>query len=376
MLDQSRGILVPATPEEEVRQEVVEYLIEELQIPLSSIDTEYPLSRLNPSTKLRADIIVWHWDKESGEEKALVVLEVKAPNVALTDKTLDQVISYQQIVRSPYIGMANGFDFRLYKMMEGESFRLLADNLIDYDALIENQVEFVEEAKVNRLPLEDTHYDRYIEMLESKGYVGEGTDKSIHPFLSELQNFLLAEPISRTLPVTYHGLTLVQDLGWSIQSYENAAGGSFPGHYRGFLVRTLSGNEVIYRIGVFGTAKLTNDPVYGNRSGQTSLIVATEDVVGSHNSLQLNLDKSIQKKNGYYYFTHSGRLTNGKKGAMKIEKVKKYMKSRTPFLMKENKIELSFLPANKSISWEEGHEFVMKLLLYANVRDEIRQKYK
>ncbi|QNU25074.1 hypothetical protein [Geobacillus zalihae] len=140
-------------------------------------------------------------------------------------------------------------------------------------------------------------------MLIDKGYIGEETDPDLHPFLAELQNFILVEPISCVLPIQFKGISLEQDLGYSFHTYGNAAGGSFPGYYRGFVVKTLDGNEAIYRIGMFGTAKLINDPIFGNRKSYTVLNVATEDMLGYHNSLELNIDNSISKrKNGISIF--------------------------------------------------------------------------
>jgi hypothetical protein len=213
-------------------------------------------------------------------------------------------------------------------------------------------------------------------MLINQGYIGEETDPALYPFLAELQNFILVEPISSVLHIPFKGMSLEQDLGYSFQTYGNAAGGTFPGYYRGFVVKTLDGNEAIYRIGMYGTAKLINDPIYGNRRDYTVLNVATEDALGYHNSLQLNIDNSISKRKTEYRFFHNGRLTVGKKGSVKIEKVKNYVSKYAPELLVEDQIYLGSLPNNMSIHWSQGQQFIMNLLLYANIRDKLRSDIK
>ncbi|MED3878745.1 type I restriction enzyme HsdR N-terminal domain-containing protein [Priestia megaterium] len=377
VLDQSRNVLVPNTPEEQVRQNIVSMLVQDMNIPIQAIDTEYALNKWDSLSKLRADIVVWHHDDATDREVPLLVIEVKAQHVPITDRILEQALAYQSILKSKYVAVSNGAYLDMYCVQEDGSSLLLSGDIHSYSNLIQGDVQFSGKQEMNRLKYEETSHKRYIDMLIDRGYIGEDTSEVIRPFLSELHNFLLVEPISNSLLlISYSGFQLVQDLGWSIQSYGNAAGGSFPGYYRGFVVKNRTGNEVIYRVGMFGTAKLKNDPVFGNRKGYTSINVATEDVRGHHNSLQLNADMSIRKgiSNSFDIF-HSGRLTMGKKGSLKTQIVKDYVQKEAPELMIDEEIYLGNLPDYRSISWKEGEIFIMNLLVYANLRDEIRNIY-
>ncbi|MED4990048.1 type I restriction enzyme HsdR N-terminal domain-containing protein [Parageobacillus toebii] len=376
LYDMVKGILRPATPEEKVRQKVVKYLVEQMKIPIEAIETELLLSSIDNLSKLRADIVVWHINEATNSEECLLIIEVKAPHVPLTEKTLEQVMSYQSILKSKYVAITNGEDLEIYQIRENGTAQLLTTELYTYEDLINSNVKFAKKRTMRRLSFDEINYHRYINMLIDKGYIGEETDPDLHPFLAELQNFILVEPISCVLPIQFKGISLEQDLGYSFHTYGNAAGGSFPGYYRGFVVKTLDGNEAIYRIGMFGTAKLINDPIFGNRKSYTVLNVATEDMLGYHNSLELNIDNSISKRKTEYRFFHNGRLTAGKKGSVKIEKVKNYVSKYAPDLLVEDKIYLGSLPNNMSISWDQGQQFIMNLLLYANIRDKLRNDIK
>src|SRR5690554_1937737 len=114
--DPCRQILLQYTPEEEVRQKIIQGLIEEMEIPRDTISTEFPLNHIDSTSKQRADIVVWNKDRD-GNEHALLVLEIKAKHVELTDHTLEQVKSYNEILNAKYIGVSNGKQMQLYEVM-------------------------------------------------------------------------------------------------------------------------------------------------------------------------------------------------------------------------------------------------------------------
>lgn len=88
------------TPEEWVRQHVIHYLIGE-GFPEGLIASEFNLS-YNGREK-RADLVVF--DKE---RNPLMVVECKAPEVALTEKVLQQIAAYNHQLRVEYLMMTNG----------------------------------------------------------------------------------------------------------------------------------------------------------------------------------------------------------------------------------------------------------------------------
>ena len=103
--------------------------------------------------------------------------------------------------------------------------------------------------------------------LLRQGYIGEGTPMEMHPFISELQNFtILCGEFNKS---GEYRTEIVEDLSYGKFSFGNASGGSFPGYYRSLIIKDFSGKHSVYRVGIFGTGVLKNDPVYGNRSGNT-----------------------------------------------------------------------------------------------------------
>jgi hypothetical protein len=365
-----RKIFLQYTPEEEVRQNLLQYLIYEMEIPADSINTEFPLSYLDSKSKKRADIIVWYKDRE-GHEFPLLVLELKAEHIALTNQTLEQVISYNEIIKAKYIGISNGLDVQLYEDNAGEIVPLTND-LYSYTQLLKGNVQYTKFRRLNRLSYELTTYDRYIDFLYKEGYIGEGTSKEMQPFIAELQNFILCEKIQ---PSYKYKTSIVEDLSTGIFTYGSASGsrGNYTGFHRSFIVKDLDKNHSIYRIAIFGSGVLKNDPVYGNRKGNTYLNVAIDDSGTGANVLQLNIDMFFRydKKNDCFEATHNGRR-NGYKNVEVFEFVQKY----APELIKDEKIYLGTLPANRSITPYDGSEFIERLLTYANIREKLNQKGK
>jgi hypothetical protein len=101
VLDVYRKRFVKLTPEEEVRQRFARYLVEEKGFPASLVMTEYSL-KLNTMSR-RCDILV---HKPAGHPAVLV--ECKAPEVAISQATFDQVARYNMAFRVSYLMVSNG----------------------------------------------------------------------------------------------------------------------------------------------------------------------------------------------------------------------------------------------------------------------------
>ena len=80
-LDPVREKYVPATPEEEVRQKVLQYLIKVLKVPKQAIRVEYLLAKSGLNSKNRADILICYYNPDDGHWHCLCVIECKAPDV-------------------------------------------------------------------------------------------------------------------------------------------------------------------------------------------------------------------------------------------------------------------------------------------------------
>lgn len=99
------------TPEEEVRRRVVRHLMERLSVPATHIVEEYPV-RLNGQPQ-RADIVVVDM-----EMKPWLVVECKAPEVAINQAVIDQVARYNSILGARQVVVTNGRVVRAFVRAE------------------------------------------------------------------------------------------------------------------------------------------------------------------------------------------------------------------------------------------------------------------
>ena len=92
---------VRLTPEEWVRQQLLHRLVEEYGYPASLIAVEVPFTMTNGKS-FRADAVVYR------QMQPLMLIECKAETVPLTQKTLDQAITYNRTFHVPYLLLSNG----------------------------------------------------------------------------------------------------------------------------------------------------------------------------------------------------------------------------------------------------------------------------
>jgi len=101
ILDQIRRKFVRLTPEEWVRQNFVQYLIDKGKYPPGLLGIEINFRLFN--VKKRIDIMVHN---RSG--KPVMIVECKATDVDLNEKVFDQIVSYNMELKVPYIIVTNG----------------------------------------------------------------------------------------------------------------------------------------------------------------------------------------------------------------------------------------------------------------------------
>ena len=101
VFDPNRKIFCALTPEEEVRQKMLYYLVEVKKYPAGLIAVEYSI-KVNALPK-RCDIVVFNKDA-----KPKMIVECKAESVAITQKVLDQAIRYYSGLNAEYLVLTNG----------------------------------------------------------------------------------------------------------------------------------------------------------------------------------------------------------------------------------------------------------------------------
>lgn len=101
VFDPVRRKWVVLTPEEHVRQHVLYYMVNVANYPLGMLSVEKAI--LVGNLTRRFDIVVYN-----REHKPWMLVECKAPEVPISQKTLEQLLSYQRSVQCSYWLLTNG----------------------------------------------------------------------------------------------------------------------------------------------------------------------------------------------------------------------------------------------------------------------------
>ncbi len=103
VFDEIRKKFILLTPEEWVRVNTVQYLIQDLNYPKSLINVEKQL-RLGEMVK-RYDIVVFNSQGEID-----IIVECKAPSIGITQKTFDQIAQYNMKLKANFLMITNGME--------------------------------------------------------------------------------------------------------------------------------------------------------------------------------------------------------------------------------------------------------------------------
>ena len=375
--------LRPKTPEETVRQKILQWLIKDLEVPEYAISVEESMAHYEKQNTKRADICVYANVFAETEQKtismALLVIECKKETVSLTDDVFIQCAYYADTLGAPLMAITNGIEFELYKYDENDDRYHLLKEVPKYKQLCEpNNLEAYPDVKCKYVRYADyfnTTEELYNALYEH-GLIGKSTDIKKSPVIAKMIDLLLDDKyILKSLDID--GYTFIKDNGVRNTSFGNYAGGSYSGDYRTFVIMDSSGNTQIISIGIFGTFDCVDDEKFGTRKGHTTLNVAIDDFKKSHNSLQLKLDENLYIDSGRITITHNGRLTKGKSGAVKAELVRDYIKRNSNIKFIGDRMVLG--------TWDDEDEyninnssikrFLSNLIKYALLRDEFRNLY-
>ena len=118
IFDPIRKKYIILTPEEWVRQHVIHLLNNVLGYPASRTNVEGGLS-YNKKLK-RTDILVY-----SDEMSPLVLVECKAPDVAINQKVIDQLTVYNSRLNTPLLISTNGMQTYAILCKKGDNAQML-----------------------------------------------------------------------------------------------------------------------------------------------------------------------------------------------------------------------------------------------------------
>ena len=121
IFDEIRKKFIILTPEEWVRQHVIQFLIVEKKYPKSYINVEKVL-KINNLTK-RYDVVVFNSDGS-----LFLLVECKSADVKIAQATFDQIARYNLTLKANYLMVTNGLNHYYCEMdFEKESYRFLEE---------------------------------------------------------------------------------------------------------------------------------------------------------------------------------------------------------------------------------------------------------
>lgn len=125
IFDPLRKKLVPLTPEEWVRQNLIRYLIDHLHYPAGLMASEYTVS-YNGMNK-RADLVLFN---TAGNP--YLIIECKAPDVKITEDTFYQLARYASSLKATMLIMTNGLDHYCAEISKAEGKLKYLDRIPEY----------------------------------------------------------------------------------------------------------------------------------------------------------------------------------------------------------------------------------------------------
>lgn len=366
-LDPIRKKLIYITPEETVRQRVLSYLLNDLNIPAEMVSVEDHLSHYGIKSSLRADILVKCFTKND-ELIPLAVIECKAPGIGLGEKAATQMLEYSDLLGCDYAMMINGYEFFCYYYSKTEGKYIQINSLPCYNDMLSD--EFVA-FDPGDFP-ERIAYNKISEYLKENldEYSTDISNKTEHNLACAAFNLLegTLNPRYKMPTGNYQIFRLIEDYGVRMLSYGNAGGGIFYGPYRSFLIER-NGSAEFVSIGFSTYGSFSNPDIC-----KTAINVAIDNEKESHHSLQLVVDDNVRYIGNQYTFYHHGRIAVGNKGSGKVSELREFVNARYPQIISGTRFNLGSLVYDRD--WELNDSEVIKLIenliSYALVRDEYR----
>lgn len=121
IFDILRQRFITLTPEEWVRQNFVQFLIQEKHFPPALMGNE--VSLLQNGIKRRCDTLI-----ADQEGKPLIIVEYKACSIPITQDVFDQIVRYNMVMKAKYLIVSNGLQHYCCKIdYNNNSYLFLRD---------------------------------------------------------------------------------------------------------------------------------------------------------------------------------------------------------------------------------------------------------
>lgn len=370
-----RQKLIYITPEETVRQRMISYLMNEVNVPKEAILVEEHLSHYHVNSKRRADIVVRGTQDET--DYPILIVECKAPEVYLDQKAHEQVFDYCDALGADDAMVCNGYEMYCYKYSKEKDEYEELNVIPKYQEMLDGKGEIkAREELPSRIPFEriEQHLKEVFAQFP-EDYYGEDISKST-PMPIAKAAFNLQEAlydVRYQIPVGDYGFfKLIEDYGIRMLTYGNAGGGQFFAPYRSFLIEYKGNTEFIsFAFCTYGRSEKVGDI-------KTCMCVAHDNEKETHHALQLSFDDNVQVVNGVVNFYHSGRIAVGNKGSGKIDELRMFVAERYPKIIDGKRFNMGRLVNDHlwNIDQPDVIEVIVNCISYALIRDEYREYVK
>ena len=369
--DTYRKKLIEITPEETVRQKIAKLFEIKYGVPEEIISLEVPMSYYAAGVSGRADIVIHAYDTKTQCCYPVTVIECKNETVLLTDKVMNQVTRYCDIVGGKYVVLTNGIDIRMAVYDEKNDAYAFLEELLPYNKMLNEEYvipEFKAEEYIRFAMSELRNQDKLKEYNEMGSWIfGADSNSEIRTFAVNFYQSLL--DVEHKLPSKkLKAFEMLEDLGLRYMDYTNAGGGHYNGDYSTFLVNDRFGETQLISVSIFGT---DSDFRGEKRGSYTSRVVSIDKFKTSHNSLQYNVDRFANVRNdGKICFAHNGQI-GGFKSQSVIDKVSQY---GCGLQIVNTKIKIGELDCNSLLYLDapDVANYMYNLIEYALLREEVR----
>ena len=289
-----RNKSVLATPEERVRQRILNWIMNDLGWPERQIELEKSYVWLSDPLRhrIRSDIELLD---DSGKTK--VVVECKASGIPLSPSVAEQAIEYAHKSGARHIWLTNGdsHKFLTYKPKRRKNPWQYTETLGMLDVSFEHNAESYDFPDIRNRQSVNLYFNRY---FSDQGY--SELSKSYQDFVLATHK-LLFDSDNKKLPFSYRGVHILEDRGRDYHIFRNASGGYWENLYADFIVATS------------GRVEALSVAIYGTNPNVLYLCVGVRKPDRTHHALQMDLKYSEwDKENACWHIYHDGRMSSVK----------------------------------------------------------------
>ena len=355
--DPVRKKLILVTPEETVRQHIISYLIDELNVPIEMIDVEVSLSNFAINSKRissieRADIVIFNYDDNDNKYYLMAVIECKAQNVFLDYQAARQMFNYSDQLECTYCMLTNGDESICYKFDYDINDYIPIAKFPTYQDMLEGKFEGLQ--KPVRLSMEELNDGLTLDYVDS-GHIGHRTQLNIAiPMVNFCECLWTTE---HKFPAQkYKIFSVIEDYGVENIIYEN-----------GNIDTVL--NSRLFVVNYKGNEKFVGIAVSSYFRSRTHIDVSIEvnNDRSFNTSLDLVVDNNVELHKNKIIFYHTEFTDDG---------LKNFVSRIYPQIIDGDRFYLGTLTHDRlwNLDDPEVINFVENLISYALIRDEY-QKY-